>query len=53
MYHFVGIKGAGMSALAQIMKQLGYEVQGSDVEEHFFTEEGLNELEIKILPYSE
>ena len=39
MYHFIGIKGAGMASLAQIMKQLGYEVQGSDLEKHFFTEE--------------
>ena len=51
MYHFIGIKGSGMSALAQIMKELGYEVQGSDVEEHFFTEEGLIEKNIPIFPY--
>lgn len=51
MYHFVGIKGSGMSALAQIMKKLGYEVQGSDVEETFFTEKGLRELEIPIVPF--
>ena len=38
MYHFIGIKGAGMSSLAAIMKQLGYEVQGSDVDKHYFTE---------------
>jgi UDP-N-acetylmuramate-alanine ligase len=30
-YHFVGIKGAGMSSLAQIMHDLGHEVQGSDI----------------------
>lgn len=53
MYHFVGIKGSGMSALAQIMKNLGYEVQGSDVEKHFFTETGLIENDIKILPFDE
>ena len=53
MYHFVGIKGSGMSALAQIMKNLGYEVQGSDVEKHFFTEDGLIENNIKILPFDE
>jgi UDP-N-acetylmuramate--alanine ligase len=51
MYHFIGIKGSGMSALAQIMKELGYEVQGSDVEKHFFTEEGLIEKNIPIFPY--
>ena len=53
MYHFIGIKGSGMSALAQIMKELGYEVQGSDVEKHFFTEEGLIQNNIKILPFDE
>lgn len=52
MYHFVGIKGTGMSALAQILKELGYEVQGSDLEKHFFTEDKLVELGIKILPFS-
>ena len=41
MYHFIGIKGAGMSSLAVIMKKLGYSVQGSDLDKHFFTEEGL------------
>ena len=41
MYFFVGIKGAGMSALAMVMKRLGYEVSGSDFDKHFFTEEGL------------
>ena len=52
MYHFIGIKGSGMSALAQIMHRLGYQVQGSDVEEHFFTQVGLEELNIPILPFS-
>lgn len=51
MYHFIGIKGSGMSALAQIMHELGYEVQGSDLEKHFFTQIGLEEKGIKILPY--
>ena len=31
VYHFVGIKGTGMSALALILKDLGYQVQGSDI----------------------
>ena len=52
MYHFIGIKGSGMSALAQIMKKLGYEVQGSDVEKHFFTQIELDKLGIKILPFN-
>lgn len=53
MYHFVGIKGSGMSSLAQIMFELGYDVQGSDVEKHFFTEDNLRKLNIPILPMSE
>lgn len=40
-YYFVGIKGTGMSALAQILKDLGYDVTGSDKEDHFFTEQAL------------
>ena len=53
VYHFIGIKGAGMSALAVILKQLGYEVKGSDLDKHFFTEEGLIKNNIKFTPYDE
>ena len=53
MYHFIGIKGAGMSSLAVIMKNLGYEVKGSDLDKHFFTEEGLINNNISFTPYSE
>lgn len=53
MYHFIGIKGAGMSSLAVIMKQLGYEVQGSDLEKHFFTEAELIKNNILFFPYNE
>ena len=53
MYHFIGIKGAGMSSLAVIMKQLGYDVQGSDVEKHYFTEEELVKNNIPIFSYDE
>lgn len=52
-YHFIGIKGSGMSSLAQIMFDLGYDVQGSDKEEHFFTQIALDERGIKILPFDE
>jgi UDP-N-acetylmuramate--alanine ligase len=52
-YHFIGIKGSGMSSLAQIMYDLGEYVQGSDVEEHLFTQEPLDERRIKILPFDE
>lgn len=50
-YHFVGIKGSGMSALAQVLYDMGYLVQGSDVEATIFTQKPLEEKEIKILPF--
>lgn len=41
-YYFLGIKGAGMSALALILNDLGYQVIGYDDEkEHQFTEDKL------------
>ena len=52
MYHFIGIKGSGMSSLAIIMKELGYNVQGSDYEKHYFTEENLIKNNIKILKFN-
>ena len=52
-YHFIGIKGSGMSALALIMHNLGNEVIGSDVTHHLFTEDALVESGIKILPFDE
>ncbi|UOQ46122.1 UDP-N-acetylmuramate--L-alanine ligase [Halobacillus salinarum] len=51
-YHFIGIKGTGMSALAQILHDSGEQVQGSDVEKRFFTQDTLEARDIKILPFS-
>lgn len=42
-----------MSALAQIMFDKGFTVQGSDVEKYFFTQKVLEEDGIEILPFSE
>ncbi|MDA3815290.1 MAG: UDP-N-acetylmuramate--L-alanine ligase [Patescibacteria group bacterium] len=39
--YFIGIKGSGMTALAQFFHTQGVEVIGSDVEEVFFTDEVL------------
>ncbi|WP_338472048.1 UDP-N-acetylmuramate--L-alanine ligase [Niallia sp. XMNu-256] len=50
-YHFVGIKGSGMSALAQILHDMNEKVQGSDVEKRFFTQIALEQSGIKILPF--
>lgn len=47
--HFVGVKGVGMAPLAIIAKEAGLEVTGSDVEEIFITDEGLNKAGVKIL----
>lgn len=52
VFHFVGIKGTGMSALALVLKDLGYEVQGSDIEKYTFTQRGLEKADIKIYPFS-
>ena len=34
LIHFIGIGGIGMSGLAQIMKNMGFNVQGSDISEN-------------------
>lgn len=52
VYHFVGIKGTGMSPLAQVLHDMNYQVQGSDVEKRFFTQLPLEERGIQILPFS-
>jgi len=52
-YHFIGIKGTGMSALAQILHDSGEKVQGSDIEKTIFTEAALREKNIPILPFDE
>ena len=35
MIHFVGIGGIGMSGIAEVMRNLGYQVQGSDLSESY------------------
>ncbi|MFB4166767.1 UDP-N-acetylmuramate--L-alanine ligase [Virgibacillus sp. JSM 102003] len=52
-YHFIGIKGTGMSALAHILHDSGEKVQGSDVDKRFFTQEALENKNIPIYPFSE
>ena len=46
--HFIGIGGIGMSGLAQIMKTMGFSVQGSDINENKNTD-NCKKLGIKIL----
>lgn len=48
-YYCIGIKGTGMSTLAQILHDLGNEVSGyDDAKGHKFTQVGLDERGIKI-----
>jgi UDP-N-acetylmuramate--alanine ligase len=51
-YYFIGIKGTGMSSLACMLHDIGYKVSGSDLEKHFFTEEGLRSRNIPIYPFN-
>src|SRR6478736_1183078 len=51
VYHFVGIKGTGMSALAQILNDMGFQVQGSDIEKEIFTQKALEQQGIPVLPF--
>lgn len=52
IYHFIGIKGTGMSALAQILHDMGENVQGSDVEKYFFTQDALEKRQIPMYLFS-
>ncbi|HET6537190.1 MAG TPA: UDP-N-acetylmuramate--L-alanine ligase [Sphingopyxis sp.] len=46
--HFVGIGGIGMSGIAEVMHNLGYQVQGSDLAEGYVVE-SLRERGIKVV----
>ncbi|MCZ8323622.1 MAG: UDP-N-acetylmuramate--L-alanine ligase [Novosphingobium sp.] len=46
--HFVGIGGIGMSGIAEVMHNLGYMVQGSDIAEGYVVE-GLRQRGIKVM----
>lgn len=50
-YYFVGIKGSGMSALALVLNDKGYKVEGSDIDQYTFTQRGLEQAGIKILSF--
>lgn len=48
-YYCIGIKGAGMSTLAQMLYDMGNEVSGyDDAKDYKFTQKGLEERNIKI-----
>lgn len=46
--HFVGIGGIGMSGIAEVMNNLGYTVQGSDIAEGYVIE-GLRQRGIRVM----
>ncbi|MFH1522259.1 MAG: UDP-N-acetylmuramate--L-alanine ligase [Patescibacteria group bacterium] len=47
--YMIGIKGVGMTMLAQYLAGNGYEVSGSDTEEKFMTDEVLKKSGIKVI----
>lgn len=47
--YFVGIKGVGMTSLAIVAKEHGFEVSGSDVAEEFVTDALLKKINIAVL----
>ena len=47
-YYFVGIKGTGMAALARVLHDRGYHVEGSDIEKETFTQAPLEQAGIQI-----
>lgn len=52
VFHLIGIKGTGMCALACALKDLGYQVSGSDYSTNYFTTKILTEKNIYPLEFS-
>ncbi|WP_127584563.1 UDP-N-acetylmuramate--L-alanine ligase [Paenibacillus koleovorans] len=50
-FHMIGIKGAGMSALTQVLHDMGHEVQGSDLDTYFFTQAPLEQKRIPLYSF--
>ncbi len=46
--YFIGVKGVGMTMLAQFLKAKGHEVSGSDVPEKFLTDQVLKKSNISV-----
>ena len=51
MIHLIGIKGSGMSALACLLHDRKESIQGSDINDSLFTEHGLQERGIRVVPF--
>ncbi|MBJ6361227.1 UDP-N-acetylmuramate--L-alanine ligase [Paenibacillus sp. GCM10012307] len=52
-FHLIGIKGSGMSALAQILSDLGHQVQGEDIDDFLFTQTPLDSRNIPLYSFGE
>ena len=52
-FYLIGIKGSGMASLFCMLKDDGYEVIGSDVDNYIYTEEILQQRKAVILPLSD
>ena len=49
---FIGIKGTGMASLALLLKDLGYDVAGSDIAKYTFTQVPLEKAGIPVIQFS-
>lgn len=49
--HFTGIKGTGMAALAGILADEGFEVNGSDIDKYIFTQDELEKRHIPVTSF--
>ena len=47
--YFIGVKGAGMTMLAQFLAARGHHVSGSDISDSFLTDKVLKKAKIKVL----
>ncbi|NBD25523.1 UDP-N-acetylmuramate--L-alanine ligase [Paenibacillus glycinis] len=52
-YHLIGVKGSGMSALAQILHDLGNNVQGEDIDSFLFTQVPLETRNIPLFNFGD
>ena len=49
--HFTRIKGTGMAALAGILADEGFEVNGSDIDKYIFTQDELEKRHIPVTSF--
>lgn len=47
LFYLIGIKGAALSALANVLKEQGHIVKGVDTDTYFYTEKNIRELKVE------